>query len=176
MMFFSETLRMVQRPAGLLAAAIFLMVIHVAAPAFSEVKHRVIAEGNAQVVDGDTLVVDDKEITLYGIDAPELAQTCEFRQKTIRCGVLASDALRDLITGAKKVTCTDRGRDREGLRLGLCSADGFDIGRNMVHTGWALAWRRYSNLYVKIEEKAQAAKRGLWRGPFEKPWKWRKKQ
>jgi endonuclease YncB( thermonuclease family) len=142
--------------------------------AVAETRHRVIAEGAASVVDGDTLMVDGKEITLYGIDAPELAQTCVFRKKTIRCGVLSSDALRDLITGVSKVICTDRGRDREGRRLGLCTADGFDIARNMVHTGWALAWRRYSQLYVKIEIKAEAAKRGLWRGPFEKPWAWRK--
>jgi endonuclease YncB( thermonuclease family) len=144
--------------------------------ATAETAHRVIAEGQASVVDGDTLIVGGKEITLYGIDAPELKQTCKFRKKTIRCGVLSSDALRDLITGAKKITCTDRGRDREGFRLGLCSADGFDIGRNMVHTGWALAWRRYSHIYVKTEDKAKAAKRGLWRGPFEHPRDWRKKQ
>ena len=142
----------------------------------AETAHRVIAEGQASVVDGDTLVVGGKEITLYGIDAPEFKQTCKFRKKTIRCGVLSSDALRDLITGATKITCTDRGRDREGRRLGLCSADGFDIGRNMVHTGWALAWRRYSHIYIKTEDKAKAAKRGLWRGPFEHPREWRKKQ
>ncbi|MBT3701393.1 MAG: thermonuclease family protein [Alphaproteobacteria bacterium] len=157
-------------------SAILLMASMVTNSVRAEKAHRVIAEGQARVVDGDTLVVGGKEITLYGIDAPELKQTCEFRKKTIRCGVLSSDALRDLITGARKVSCTDRGRDREGLRLGLCSADGFDIGRNMVHTGWALAWRRYSRMYIKVEEKAMAAKRGLWRGPFDKPWKWRKNQ
>jgi endonuclease YncB( thermonuclease family) len=162
--------RILQTTGILLLAGIFANSVQ------AETAHRVIAEGQASVVDGDTLVVDGKEITLYGIDAPELKQTCEFRKKTIRCGVLSSDALRDLITGAHKVSCTDRGRDREGLRLGLCSADGFDIGRNMVHTGWALAWRRYSRMYIKVEEKAMAAKRGLWRGPFEMPWKWRKNQ
>jgi endonuclease YncB( thermonuclease family) len=160
----------------LLTVALLFLTGIVSNSTQAETIHRVIAEGQASVVDGDTLVVDGKEITLYGIDAPELKQTCEFREKTIRCGVLSSDALRDLITGAAKISCTDRGRDREGLRLGLCSADGFDIGRNMVHTGWALAWRRYSRMYIKIEEKAMAAKRGLWRGPFEKPWKWRKNQ
>jgi endonuclease YncB( thermonuclease family) len=44
----------------------------------------------------------------------------------------------------------------------------------MVHTGWALAYRRYSKLYVAIEEKAKAAKRGMWRGEFVPPWEWRR--
>ena len=153
-----------------------LLIGLVSVTAQAEVEHRVIAEGAAKVVDGDTLVVGGKEITLYGIDAPELEQTCLFRKKTIRCGVLSSDALRDLITGAGKIVCTDRGRDREGFRLGLCSADGFDLARNMVHTGWALAWRRYSMRYVSTEDKARAAKRGLWRAPFDKPWEWRRVQ
>ena len=150
--------------------------LSVMSQARAEKVHRVIAEGPATVVDGDTLVVGGKEITLYGIDAPELAQTCAFRQKTIRCGALSADALRDLIAGADKVICTDRGRDREGRRLGLCTVGGFDLSRNMVHTGWALAWRRYSAKYVSVEKKAAAGKRGLWRGPFEKPWDWRRAQ
>ena len=159
-----------------LAAMILSLTLSFALQVQAEKIHRVIAEGKATVIDGDTLVVAGKEISLYGIDAPELAQTCTFGKKTIRCGVLSSDALRDLIAGAGKIICTDRGRDREGRRLGRCTVGGFDLSRNMVHTGWALAWRRYSGKYVSVEKKASAAKRGLWRGPFEKPWVWRRVQ
>ncbi len=63
---------------------------------------------------------------------------------------------------------------RYGRIVATCSADGFDIGANMVHTGWALAYRRYSKRYVAIEEKAKAANRGMWRGEFVPPWEWRR--
>ena len=93
--------------------------------------------------------------------------------KTVRCGVIAGDAMRDLITGAT-VTCMQQDIDRYGRVVAICYADGFDIGKNMVHTGWAIAYRRYSKKYVPIEDKARAAKRGMWRGLFVKPWEWRR--
>lgn len=40
----------------------------------------------------------------------------------------------------------------------------------MVHEGWALAFVRYSIAYVKEEEKAHTAQRGLWSGAFIAPW------
>jgi endonuclease YncB( thermonuclease family) len=40
-------------------------------------------QGPARVVDGDTLVINDERIRLYGVDAPEKAQVC--RQDD--CGV-----------------------------------------------------------------------------------------
>ena len=51
-------------------SAILLMASMVTNSVRAEKAHRVIAEGQARVVDGDTLVVGGKEITLYGIDAP----------------------------------------------------------------------------------------------------------
>lgn len=45
----------------------------------------------------------------------------------------------------------------------------------MVRQGWALAYRRYSKDYVGDENEAQAARRGMWAGEFEKPWEWRRK-
>lgn len=65
--------------------------------------------------------------------------------------------------------------DRYGRTVAVCFAsDGFDIGRNLVHTGWALAYRQYSMDYVDTEDNAREAKRGLWRGEFVKPWEWRR--
>lgn len=65
--------------------------------------------------------------------------------------------------------------DRYGRIVATCFDNyGFDINRNMVYTGWALAYRKYSTRYVGVEEKAKAAARGLWRGAFVPPWKWRR--
>jgi hypothetical protein len=38
----------------------------------------------------------------------------------------------------------------------------------------ALAYRKYSKRYVPEEDKARAAKRGMWAGEFVAPWDWRK--
>ncbi len=62
------------------------------------------------------------------------------------------------------------GIDRQ---LAICTAGGFDVARILVHTGWALADREQSNRYVVNENKAKAAKRGLWKGTFTPPKQWR---
>ena len=130
--------------------------------------------GKAKVIDGDTIQINDTKIRIYGIDAPERKQTCAMpKNKIIRCGVTAGDAMRDLITGAT-VTCKQQGIDRYRRVVAICYADGRDIGQNMVHTGWAVAYRKYSKKYVTVENKARVAKRGMWRGEFVKPWEWRR--
>ena len=99
--------------------------------------------GSARVIDGDTIEVAGQRIRLHGIDAPESDQTCEWPGKTIPCGRLATTALMDLTAGVQ-VTCKTREKDRYGRWVAVCyDPDGFDIGKNMVHTGWALAYRRH---------------------------------
>ena len=60
--------------------------------------------------------------------------------------------------------------------MAFCDAGGFDISRNMVHTGWAVMARHYCSAFGQTEEKAKAAKRGLWKGAFTPPWEWRAEQ
>ena len=139
----------------------------VAAPVLADIT------GKPRVIDGDTIEVAGERIRLHGIDAPERKQTCEWPSKTIPCGRLATLALMDLTAGAE-VTCKTREKDRYGRWVAICyDPDGFDIGRNMVLTGWALAYRQYSTDYVGTEEKAREAKRGMWKGKFVPPWDWR---
>ena len=92
--------------------------------------------------DGDTIEVAGERVRLYGIDAPESDQTCEWPGKIIPCGRLATTVLMDLTAGSE-VICKIRENDRYGRWVAVCfGPDGFDIGRNMVHTVWALAYRR----------------------------------
>lgn len=127
------------------------------------------AEG-VRVVSGDRLEVDGQPYRLWGIDAPETGQHCLWPNKVIDCGRIAATALMDLVTGAR-VRC--RERPGAGAGVATCEADGFDIGNNMVHTGWALAVRGASAAYAATERDARAAGRGLWRGAFVVPWEWR---
>lgn len=147
----------------------FALVLILAASALAED-----ITGPARVIDGDTVEIGGRRIHLFGIDAPELGQTCEWPGKTIPCGEVARTGLMDLMAGAE-VVCKTRDEVPEGGWTGTCRADGFDVGRNMVHTGWALAERRLGTGYEATEEKAKIAKRGLWRGTFVAPWDWRQR-
>jgi hypothetical protein len=44
-----------------------------------------------------------------------------------------------------------------------------DINRAMVESGYAVAYRKYSTDFVDAEERAKAARRGIWASTFELP-------
>ena len=46
----------------------------------------------------------------------------------------------------------------------------------MVRNGWAIAYRKYSNVYVADETFAKENKLGIWVGNFIEPYKWRKEK
>lgn len=132
--------------------------------------------GPPRVIDGDTLEVQGVTIHLYAVDAPELGQTCRIGNRPYDCGEIARAALLDLTAGVA-VTCrlvpaSAGGRDAVG-RIGRCDADGYDLSEGMTYTGWALALRQVSERYAAFEDRARAARRGLWRGQFVAPWDWR---
>jgi len=45
-----------------------------------------VAGESVRVVDGDGLKIGNQSIRLWGIDAPELDQTCELDGRTVPCG------------------------------------------------------------------------------------------
>jgi len=131
------------------------------------------------IIDGDTIEVQGVAVRLYGIDAPELGQTCRIGQHAYDCGKIARTALLDLTAGVPVIcklvppeTAGDPDDGPEG-RVGRCSADGYDLSEGMAYTGWALASRRVSGRYVGFEDQARTAGRGLWKGQFVTPWDWR---
>lgn len=129
--------------------------------------------GEAQVIDGDTLEVAGERVRLYGIDAQETDQICtDGEGRPWACGVAAGEALRALTQG-REVVCVVTGRDRYKRALALCQANGEDLGARLVRDGLALAYRRYSGLYLTPEADARAAGRGLWAGRFTPPEVWR---
>lgn len=131
--------------------------------------------GRASVIDGDTIEIHGTRIRLFGIDAPEGAQTCDLRGKTYRCGQQAALALSDKL-GNKTVECRPKDRDRYQRVVAVCTVAGEDINAWMVAQGWALAYRYYSRDYVTQEQRAADAKLGVWQGKFEAPWDWRRSE
>lgn len=130
--------------------------------------------GLARVVNGDTLWIGETEVRLWGIDAPELKQTCRTNKgREQRCGELARQSLERIVRG-QTVTCKGDQRDGSGRLLAVCQVGPFDVNEQMVADGWALADRKNSQAYVRAESFAKARKEGLWRGTFQAPWAWRK--
>ena len=127
-------------------------------------------------VDGDTIrAANGAEYRLFGIDAPELAQTCtEANGKTWLCGRAAKAKLTTLMKGGN-VNCKSRATDRFGRIVAVCSAAGVpDLGEAMVRDGYAIdLGGAAGNPYRDAEAEAQTAKRGIWRGTFERPSDWR---
>ncbi len=125
--------------------------------------------GPARVIDGDTLQIGETRIRLHGIDAPEAAQDCRTAQGfPLACGAAATTALRDMTKGLL-VVCTARDIDRYGRTVARCTANGGDLGRQMVAGGLAVAYRRYSIDYVADEEAAKARGLGFWSANMQNP-------
>src|SRR5262245_4241013 len=125
--------------------------------------------GQATVIDGDTIEIHGTRIRLYGIDAPEAAQTCQTAGgKEYRCGQQVALALAEFI-GRHTVTCLPRGKSYERI-VAVCVANGEDLSSWLVSNGLALAYRKYSLDYADYELKAAKLGRGIWSGEFVAPW------
>lgn len=127
-------------------------------------------------IDGDTLRAGDgAEYRIFAIDAPELKQTCEEANgKEWLCGRAAKVKLTKLINGGE-VTCEVKDTDRYGRNVALCSAAGVpDIGEALVRDGYAIdLGGKTGYAYADVEAEAREAKRGIWRGRFQRPSEWR---
>ncbi len=121
------------------------------------------------VIDGDTIkVLVDKhqiKIRLHGIDAPERKQPYNRAStkflKEILCNPVTVDA---------------RTTDRYGRTIAVLNCGMVDINSQMVKSGYAWAYRRYSSDYIQDEELAKSARVGLWQdeNPMP-PWEFRRR-
>lgn len=130
-------------------------------------------EGRFAAIDGDSLRKGEKEYRLHGIDAPELHQQCRGADgRDYPCGRAARDQLKRLVN-AQTLACSIRETDRYGRLVADCRAGEKDINREMVKSGWAIAYRRHGTDYEAEEADARKAGRGIWQGSFEVPERWR---
>lgn len=130
---------------------------------------------SVSVVDGDGLRLGAEVVRLWGVDAPERDQTCVLAQAPYPCGRQAAQVLTELVRG-KAVRCDEVDADLYGRTVARCSADGLDLGGELVRLGWAVEYKRYSHgFYAAAEAEARRERRGLWAGTFEPPPEWRRK-
>ena len=128
--------------------------------------------GRAVAHDGDTITLSGTRIRIFGIDAPELGQSCQDRNgAAYACGRLAQRQLERIARA--EMTCDAVETDRYGRTVAICYAGGADVGGEMVASGWARAYLSYSLRYAADEARARKDGRGLWAGAFEDPWAFR---
>lgn len=97
---------------------------------------------NIQVRDADTIVVDGTAVRLNGVDAPELGT---------RAGQNARRWMVNYLRG-KTIECRLNGDRTYDRYVGVCYADGQDIGAAVIAAGHALDCGRYSGgLYRSLE-------------------------
>ena len=146
--------------------AVGLMHVAVSAPAEE-------LTGTAQVIDGDSLRIGQREMRLQGIDAPEGQQVCKVKGKNWRCGQAAAETLAFLLAG-KAIRCNWSQTDHYDRALVTCYRDETNINAMMVEVGMALAYRQHSMAYIEQEDIAKKTNRGLWGSEFIAPWEWRR--
>lgn len=131
--------------------------------------------GIPTVLDGDTIIVEDQRVRLFGIDAFEKDQMCG-DDGNVPCGQYSTMILKDLIDYFP-VTCDVKSSDRYGRKIAVCFSGNLDLNASMVKSGAALAYRYYSKDYVGYEDYAKMNDIGVWgMGKFENPYEYRKKK
>lgn len=139
-------------PSDMRYFTVFVLVLFFSASAF--------AEPPIRVIDGDTFERDGYRYRVWGIDAPESAETCP---DGYPMGREAAKFLELML--ANDVTCSVMDRDRYGRIVTRCTVDatGDDVASLMVGNGFAWDWPRYSNgRYSYWEDVAQASHSGVW--------------
>ena len=98
-----------------------------------------------QVRDADTIVVSGTPVRLNGVDAPELGT---------QAGRDARRWMAAYLSG-RTVECDLNGERTHDRWVGVCYADGQDIGAALIAAGHALDCRRYSGgRYAHLETPA----------------------
>ena len=135
--------------------------------------------GKAKITDGDSIIINDIRIRFTGSDAPESyffgkTQTClDAEGNDWECGNAATKKLKELINN-QTVRCTKEGQDKYGRTLGICFVGELDLQAEMVKSGMAVAYLRYSDRYEKEQNYAKKVKAGMWAGEFKQPEIWRR--
>lgn len=164
-----------------------------------QVPEEVLSGKVSKVIDGDSFVLENGNvIRLFGVDAPELSQTCilvteikdketseiTIKEETIRCGENAKNKLANLIAN-NEIRCFIKGKDAYDRFVGECGfqrynkrsrrTDKININKEMILSGNAVAFTQISEKYVEDENRAKAENRGIWTMTFDMPSVYRKK-
>lgn len=120
--------------------------------------------GIAIAEDGDTVIVADRRLDLWGVEAPNLDNAD---------GWYSRAALDDLIGENGQLVCIIKVKRKRARDQAICSNNRVgDLGRALLQNGWAVVARRdkrdqqvdaaLSGVYYRTERRARAARVGHW--------------
>ena len=119
---------------------------------------RVTAEpSEVAVIGGDTLRLEGQVVRLRGVEAPDRGDRCA---GDLDCGGAATSALAGLVRG-RRIECALAGHDDAGRPYAACQANGTDLSRAIVASGWARAKPGAPEL-ADLELRARRQRSGLW--------------
>ena len=76
--------------------------------------------------------------------------------------------------GNETPECIREGKDVYKRTLAECFINGESLSAFLVRSGYAFAYLKYSDKFIKDEEFAKKNKLGMWSMKFEYPWDFRK--
>ncbi|HHG88949.1 MAG TPA: thermonuclease family protein [Devosia sp.] len=127
---------------------------------------------NVYATDGDSVRIKGQAVRLWGIDAPELDQTCTTPEgEDWPCGRVSRDRLAEKLANSL-LECKGSRFDKYNRLLAICTIGGVDVGSQMVREGMAVSY----GAYRPEETMARADRSGLWSGTFVRPRDWRDAQ
>lgn len=117
--------------------------------------------------------------SLFGIDACQRDQIANLGRQPWQCGV-AAIAWLTTATLNKWVSCNVL-REKDGRRIARCSSsEHADLAGDMIREGLAVCLPgsegQRVRAYIRDQEQAQKAYKGLWSSQFAMPWDYRAKQ
>lgn len=117
--------------------------------------------GRATVVDGETLEIRGQRVRLIGLAQVADEHVCtRTDDERWSCGPRALNALEAFLEESI-VSCVVREQDALGRALGTCTAGGTDVSLWLIRGGLAMAGPANAR-YLKAQEEARTAKRGMW--------------
>ncbi len=125
---------------------------------------RDMVSGLAIATNGDTIIVNNIKLDLWGIEAPNLDNTD---------GWFSRAALDQLIGKGGELVCIIKVKRRKRRDLAICSNNKVgDVGRAMLQNGWAIVNRTdkksqdvdtaLAGVYGRTEKRARETRVGLW--------------
>lgn len=158
------------------AAATALATAVAFAPAAGFAQGQVL-RGQAVVIDGQTLEVEARRVTLHGVLAPPVDMNCHTkRDKPYPCGRLARQALADIVK-SEPVECflvpELTGMSPGGPAWAKCQIGPFSVNEMIISTGRVLARPGVAARYDLAGRTAQLLGEGLWKGRYPPPAEWR---
>lgn len=125
------------------------------------------------VIDGDTLRYNGATVHLWGIDAPEVGQTCSDGWPA---GRIAADYLARLIHNRRLACDIEQSPSTPGKTYALCKVDGKNLSAAMAEAGMAWSYTAQTKDYTVQESNAMIGVFGVHAHDCMKAWEWRTRQ